>query len=105
VFLNPLKNEPWIGDSQIRKQAWLPAIKDSEVRYRNPYQTRHTYASMMLTAGESPIWLTSQMGHSNTAMIFKKYGRWIKIDGDISGEKAVAMFSTGKVKKGNDLAD
>lgn len=93
VFLNPLHREPWEGDQAIRKSAWSPALKKSGVRYRNPYQTRHTYASMMLTAGESPIWVSNQMGHSDTTMIFRNYGRWITTKDSDSGQKAVDMFS------------
>lgn len=96
VFLNPLYGQPWEGDQAIRNSAWTPAIRRSGVRYRNPYQTRHTYASMMLTAGESPIWLAQQMGHSDTAMIFRNYGRWIEAKDADSGQKAVAMFSGEK---------
>ncbi|GAM51692.1 hypothetical protein [Mycoavidus cysteinexigens] len=38
-------------------------MRRSGVRYRHLYQTRHTYASMMLSAGEHPMWVTKQMGH------------------------------------------
>lgn len=99
VFLNPLHNKPWAGDQAIRKLAWLPALKNAGLRYRNPYQTRHTYASMMLTADESPIWVAQQMGHSDTNMIFRKYGRWIATKNAKSGEKAVAMFFTQQNKE------
>jgi len=98
VFLNPLHGEPWAGDQAIRNSAWSPALKRSGVRYRNPYQTRHTYASMMLSAGESPIWVAQQMGHSDTTMIFRNYGRWIEAKDADSGQKAVAMFSTSSNK-------
>lgn len=102
VFLNPLHSAPWEGDQAIRESAWKPALRRAGVRYRNPYQTRHTYASMMLTAGESPIWLAQQMGHSDTAMIFRNYGRWIESDQADSGSKAVAMFSgAGEKNKQN----
>jgi integrase len=47
------------------------------VRYRYPYQTRHTYASMLLTAGEDPMWVARQMGHSDWGMIRKVYARWL----------------------------
>lgn len=94
VFMNPRHGKPWDGDAPIRKLAWIPALKKAGLRYRNPYQTRHTYASMMLTAGESPIWLAQQMGHSDTSMIYRNYGRWIETENANSGEKAVAMFST-----------
>jgi len=62
------------------------------VRYRRQYQTRHTYASMMLTAGESPVWLANQMGHSDLTMIARTYGRWIDDAAPTAGSKAVKMF-------------
>ena len=53
----------------------------------------------MLTAEESPVWVAEQMGHSDTNMIFRNYGRWIETKDANSGEKAVAMFSTKQLKK------
>jgi len=55
VFLNPKTSSPWIDDAQIRKTAWYPTLLKANVPKRNPYQTRHTYASLMLTAGEEPF--------------------------------------------------
>lgn len=92
VFLNPHTGKRWGGDHTIRT-AWTSALKRVGVRYRHPYQTRHTYASMMLTAGESPIWVASQMGHADTAMIYRNYGRWIPDAAPQAGEKAVALFN------------
>jgi integrase len=43
----------------------------------NIYQTRHTYASMMLSAGGELFVGGIQMGHKDTEMIIKHYGRWI----------------------------
>ncbi len=63
------------------------------MRYRRPYQTRHTYASMMLTAGESPVWVAQQMGHSDWAMIARIYGRWVRDAVPDAGAKAVEMFA------------
>jgi integrase len=54
---------------------------------------------MMLTAGESPIWVAQQMGLSDTGMIFKIYGRWIPDAAPDAGGKAVAMFSRAPEKK------
>ncbi len=59
VIQNPNTNQRWTGDQPIRKTLWIHALKKAKVRYRRPYQTRHTYASMMLTAGESIAWLAS----------------------------------------------
>lgn len=93
VFLNPRTGERWQGDQPIRTGAWAHALRAAKIRYRRPYQTRHTYASMMLTAGESPIWLAGQMGHSDTTMIFRNYGRWIPDAVPDAGNKAVEMFA------------
>lgn len=92
IFLNPRTSEPWQGDQPIRQGAWMPILRRAGVRYRRPYQTRHTYASMMLTAGESATWLANQMGHSDTTMIFRIYGRWIPDATPEAGGKAVEMF-------------
>jgi integrase len=74
IFQNPRNGKRWTGDQPIRKTMWAPALKRAGIRYRYPYQTRHTYASMMLSAGEHPMWVAQQMGHSDWAMIRKTYG-------------------------------
>ena len=68
-------------------------MRKAGVRYRRPYQTRHTYASMMLTAGEPLGWVAGQMGHSDLNMLGRVYARWIKSATPDVGSKAVAMFA------------
>jgi len=99
IFQNPITQEPWNGDASLRKTVWQPALKRANVRYRRPYQTRHTYASMMLTAGESIAWLAQQMGHADWASLRKTYAKYIKDSIPDAGEKAVKMFSKNAVKK------
>ncbi|WP_273536780.1 DUF3596 domain-containing protein [Pseudomonas sp.] len=94
VFHDPRYGTPFDGDQAIRKSFWIPAVRKAKVRYRNPYQTRHTYASMMLSAGEHPMWVAKQMGHSSWVMIARVYGRYIPNDGDTSGSKAAELFGT-----------
>lgn len=77
IFHNPRTNQPWETDGQIRKTAWTHILKKAKIRYRNPYQTRHTYASMLLSAGENPWWVSQQMGHKNIEMVIRHYGKWI----------------------------
>ena len=78
---------PWETDGQIRKTAWSHALKKAGVRYRNPYQTRHTFASTLLMAGENPLWVAQQMGHKDWGMIRKRYGRWIpEVDATAGGK-------------------
>ena len=78
VFNDPTTSAQWLGDHIIRKRIWMPALKAAGVKYRNPYQTRHTYASMLLSNGENPLKVAQQMGHKDWGMIRKTYGRWIQ---------------------------
>jgi integrase len=92
VFQNPRSLERWNGDQPIRKTLWAHALKKAGVRYRRPYQTRHTFASMMLSAGEHPMWVAKQMGHADWTMIARVYGRWMP-DADVgAGSKAELLF-------------
>lgn len=77
VFIDPKSGESYKYADGLRKYAWSPALKRAGVIYRYPYQSRHTYASMMLSKGENPIWVARQMRHSDWGMIRKVYGRWI----------------------------
>ncbi len=101
VFHNPRTNSPWEGDGAIRKTAWVYALKKAGVRYRRPYQTRHTYASMMLTAGENPVWVATQMGHRDWSMIIRVYGRWIPEADPNAGSKAAALWGTPSTEMNN----
>jgi len=78
VFVDPKTGGRWKSDQIIRKRLWIPALKAAGVEYRNPYQTRHTYASMMLSSGKNILWLQKQMGHRDFGMLIKIYARWIK---------------------------
>lgn len=92
VFHNPRTDEPWEGDQPIRRTMWTPALKKAKVRYRRPYQTRHTYASMMLSAGEHPMWVAQQMGHADWSMIARTYGKWMPEAMPDAGQKAEKIF-------------
>jgi integrase len=94
VFHDPKKNKGFVGDQPIRRKYWMPAIKKAQVRYRKPYNTRHTYASMMLTAGEDHGWICGQLGHTDLTMLGKTYGRWITNAAKNSGNKAEKVFWT-----------
>ena len=78
VFIDPKTNKAFKNAEGIRKYIWVPALKLCGVPYRCPYQTRHTYASTMLSSGKNPMWVASQMGHSDWGMLRKVYGRWIE---------------------------
>ncbi|WP_229423872.1 tyrosine-type recombinase/integrase [Massilia frigida] len=97
VFQNPQTMARWAGDQPIRKTLWTWALKRGGVRYRYPYQTRHTYASMMLSAGEHPMWVARQMGHADWTMIARVYGKWMPDADKLAGSRAETVFGTPKI--------
>ncbi|MCO2230280.1 site-specific integrase [Pseudomonas aeruginosa] len=93
VFQNPRTLLRWTGDQPIRKTMWAHAVKKAHVRYRRPYQTRHTYASMMLSAGEHPMWVAQQMGHSDWTSIARVYGKWMPTADPQAGGRAEQIWT------------
>ncbi len=91
IFHNPNTQQRWTGDRPIRR-AWRAGLERTEVRYRWPYQTRHTYASMMLSAGEHPMWVAGQMGLADWMMIARRYGRWMPSADENAGKRAIEIF-------------
>jgi integrase len=94
VFHNPQTNKPWETSQQIRRTQWMHILKKAGIRYRNTYQTRHTYASMMLSQGENIMWVSKQLGHVDVEMVIKTYGRWIPDSSSQSGYRPVHDWST-----------
>lgn len=80
VWLNTAKGGAWETDSQLRRVMWIPLCKRAKVRYRTPYQVRHTYASALLTSGTNPWYVAQQLGHVDVTMVFKTYGKFIPQD-------------------------
>lgn len=92
IFHNPRHDAPWTGPKALAKGPWAVVLRRAKVRYRNLYQTRHTYASILLTAGEDPMWVAQQMGHKDWGMIRKIYGRWIPEMRPDAGNRAAAAL-------------
>jgi len=99
VWLNPKTGKAWAHDSQIRQTCWQHALKKAGVRYRCPYQTRHTFASTLLSRGANPMWVATQMGHADWGMIRKRYGRWIPQETSEAERMNRALFG----KKGHNM--
>lgn len=60
---------------------WKPTLKHLGIRYRRPYNTRHTYATVALMSGANPAFIAKQLGHS-LKMLFEVYADWITGDQD-----------------------
>lgn len=97
VFEDPKTESPWAGADAIRKKAWVPTLRKAGIRYRNPYQTRHTFATRHISRGANLFWLASQMGHKGPEMLFRHYGRYLKeYDGNTEKRPKLVSGRTSK---------
>ena len=76
VFLDPRYGTPWSDERAFRRSYWTPILKSLGIRYRRPYNMRHTCATDMLMAGMNHSYCAGQLGHS--VDIFQRtYSKWI----------------------------
>lgn len=61
----------------LRKEVWIPALEKAGIDYRPPMQTRHTFATLMISSGEDVGWVQNMLGHSSLQMIFQRYYAWV----------------------------
>ena len=66
-----------MNPDHFREVVWKRALKKAGLDYRPPIQTRHTFATMMLSAGEDIGWVQNMMGYASLQMIFTRYYAWI----------------------------
>ncbi|PMG46976.1 DUF3596 domain-containing protein [Shewanella sp. 10N.286.52.B9] len=66
-----------MNNKNMSYRVWYPTLDILNIPRRNPYQTRHTAATLWLASGESPEWIAKQMGHANTNMLFTVYSRYV----------------------------
>jgi len=76
IFGNPVTGGPW-ADIRSQLRIWQRCVKRVGVRYREPYQARHTFATLALMAGANPSYIARQLGHTNANMLFHVYSKWI----------------------------
>jgi integrase len=62
----------------VRNRAWYPTLAKAGLRRRTMYQTRHTFASLMLAYSEDPLWVARMLGHTSTEMLYRHYGKFIR---------------------------
>jgi len=91
VTVNPRstrRDHAW--DDKTLAKVWRAAHKDTGIAYRNPYQLRHTFASQLLSQGESLAYIAKLLGHKTVEIVTRNYARFVE-----EGESALA--STGRL--------
>lgn len=82
VFHDPKTDEPWKYRTITDVRGfWESALKKLGIRYRRPYNMRHTYATIGLMSGAKPAFLANQLGHS-LRVFFEVYAKWLSSSDD-----------------------
>lgn len=94
VFVNKAGNH--LAHNNVTKRVWYPLLRHLNIPKRNPYQMRHTAATLWLASGEAPEWIANQMGHANTEMLFRVYSRYVpnltRRDGSAAERMLINIF-------------
>lgn len=76
----------------LRENIWTPALEKAKLRRRTLYQTRHTFASNALAAGENPKWVADMLGHKSTEILFDVYEKFIPRRTRLDGSALLARM-------------
>ncbi len=93
VWLNPNTGRRYHDDQTLRKEL-TRVCQSAGIPRKLPRFTRHTYASLMLGAGESLVWVSKQLGHSNIVITAERYVRFLPDAHENAGMHAVAKWGT-----------
>ncbi|QKJ27580.1 tyrosine-type recombinase/integrase [Aliarcobacter cibarius] len=66
------------GSSSSLANIWNKLLKKCNLEYRSIYQTRHSFASNMLSNKEDIFWVSQMLGHKNINITSEKYSRYIR---------------------------
>lgn len=78
LFVNQY-NEPFNSTKNINERHYKPLLKKCGLKYRRLYETRHTFATNMLSSGKFNVnEIARMLGHTNTQMLFQKYTAYIE---------------------------
>lgn len=77
-LFNSAHKKPFADFGCISKTYWRPIFEKLDIAYRNPYQMRHTFASMMISNGEDILWVSKMLGHTTSAMTLTMYARYVE---------------------------
>jgi len=94
VFLDA-KQQP-VHQELFRMKVWEPLLRRLGVRYRPPYQMRHTFATLAISAGENINWVARMLGHKSPVMTLEKYNRYVPNLTRADGQALVAIGTRAK---------
>jgi len=82
----------------INVKYWKPLLRRCAIAYRPMYNTRHTFASLMLQNGEDLLWVSQMLGHEKIKTTTDHYIKYIPQE-----NKERATFLTKKEEENRTL--
>lgn len=76
VFYTMQSQNGFTNSGSIVKTNWNPLLKKLMLGQRTLYQTRHTFATIMISKGEDITWVSQMMGHANSSITLTTYTKY-----------------------------
>ena len=89
------KQQP-VNYELFRMKVWEPVLKRLGIRYRPPYQMRHTFATLAISAGENINWVARMLGHKSPVVTLERYNRFVPNLTRSDGKALLSAHSTGE---------
>ena len=77
-------------------KVWKPLLKRLKIRYRPPYQMRHTFATLAISAGENINRMARRLVQRSPVMTPGKYNRFVPNLTRTDGKALLAAGPTGE---------
>jgi integrase len=104
LFVDP--REKGLPYSQRKVQGLVKRVcSHAKLRRRHPHDLRHTYATILLMAHQSPAYVQNQLGHSSISITVDIYGHWIPgmgrdgLEDALLGDERKSHMATYKQKR------
>jgi len=75
IFLNRV-GDGFAHSSALSDTYWHRLCQKCELFKRDFYNTRHTFATMMVSHGEDVLWVANMLGHKDATMVMTKYAKY-----------------------------
>jgi len=93
-----------IDPDNLRHRIWLPTLAKAKLRHVVIHSLRHTYASLLISQGENPKYIQTQLGHSSIKLTMDTYGHLFprekrqapaRLEGQLMAAREAVQFNWG----------
>lgn len=90
------KGTPYKESGSVTATHWKPLLKRCTMAYRVLYNTRHTFATLMLKNGEDVLWVSKMLGHADVSTTMRYYIKFVEEKGQKRAEFLDEMFAKNR---------